>query len=270
MYSSFKNGCGLAFHSEYNVKRACFNLGIGRELYDYPVISIKLNDDEWTKEGGKPRQTFNLKIKDWRWYSEFTDGKITFLAAKDQNGTLRFKWGVMKPKDAQVEPTYKPASGGEPVSDESAPTQPQKTYSQPSEAEEANIKGILKKSATDPERELLAAEYEQLMGKKPHHKLSIERMKEEIDNASNQAKSESILEIEEPLVDESHEEEEEVLDNQASSILDYIDSIKQFNEPSSFVAWAKSIVAEFIDIEDEDNISTFKTMCNDHYGKITK
>ena len=30
---------GLASDS---FKRACFNLGIGRELYDYPVISIKL------------------------------------------------------------------------------------------------------------------------------------------------------------------------------------------------------------------------------------
>ena len=252
-------------------KRACFNLGIGRELYDYPIISVKLNDDEWSKDGGKPRQTFNLKIKDWRWYSEFTDGKISFLAAKDQNGNLRFKWGVMKPKEAQAEPTYKPASGGEPVADETAPTQPQKTYSPPTEAEEANVQGVLKKSAADPERELLAIEYEQLMGKKPHHKLSIEKMKEEVIKASNEAKQEVLAEVEEPMVDEAHEEEDELtLNNHVAGILDHIDDIKQFDEPSSFVAWAKSIVGEYIDIEDEENISTFKTMCNDHYAKIVK
>lgn len=28
-------------------KRACFNWGIGRELYDYPFIMIKLNEDEY-------------------------------------------------------------------------------------------------------------------------------------------------------------------------------------------------------------------------------
>lgn len=38
---------GLASDS---FKRACFNWGIGRELYDYPVISIKLNENEWKME----------------------------------------------------------------------------------------------------------------------------------------------------------------------------------------------------------------------------
>ena len=28
-------------------KRACFNLGIGRELYDYPIIQVKLLDNEF-------------------------------------------------------------------------------------------------------------------------------------------------------------------------------------------------------------------------------
>ena len=38
---------GLASDS---FKRACFNWGIGRELYDYPVISIKLKENEWQME----------------------------------------------------------------------------------------------------------------------------------------------------------------------------------------------------------------------------
>ena len=53
--------------SSDSFKRACFNWGIGRELYDYPVISVKLNDNEWTKDGGRPKQTYNLHIRDWKW-----------------------------------------------------------------------------------------------------------------------------------------------------------------------------------------------------------
>ena len=74
-------------------KRACFNLGIGIELYDYPVIQIKLRDDEWVK-GDRPKATWKLKIREWVWYSEFEGNQITFLAARDSNG-VRFKWGVM-------------------------------------------------------------------------------------------------------------------------------------------------------------------------------
>jgi hypothetical protein len=65
---------GLASDS---FKRACFNWGIGRELYDYPVIQIKLNDDEFEiKEWqGKKmaKQTYNLKMKDWKWVSKFDE-----------------------------------------------------------------------------------------------------------------------------------------------------------------------------------------------------
>jgi hypothetical protein len=84
---------GLASDS---FKRACFNWGIGIELYDYPAIQVKLLDNEWQQGQPRPKATWQLKIKEWVWYSEFTDNKITFLAAKDQNGNLRFKWGEMK------------------------------------------------------------------------------------------------------------------------------------------------------------------------------
>ena len=84
---------GLASDS---FKRACFNWGIGRELYDYPVISVKLNQNEYKMQGDKAKATWDLKLKEWIWYSEFEDGKITFLAAKDNNDGLRFKWGVRR------------------------------------------------------------------------------------------------------------------------------------------------------------------------------
>jgi len=69
-------------------KRACFNLGIGRELYDYPIISVKLLENEFDKTTNKP--TWDFKLKEWVWHSIFEDGKLTYLGAKDQNGKVRF------------------------------------------------------------------------------------------------------------------------------------------------------------------------------------
>jgi hypothetical protein len=78
-------------------KRACFNLGIGRELYDLPEISVKLNQNEFEiyDDRGKKRAkaTWNLKIKEWAWYMERNESGVTFLAAKDGAGTVRYKWG---------------------------------------------------------------------------------------------------------------------------------------------------------------------------------
>ena len=92
---------GLASDS---FKRACFNFGIGIELYDYPVISVKLNDNEWNskdvkndKTGNvKPKATWDLKLKEWIWFSQFTDGKLTYLAAKDNHNVKRFEFGTYK------------------------------------------------------------------------------------------------------------------------------------------------------------------------------
>lgn len=80
-------------------KRACFNLGIGRELYDYPVIQIKLETTEFelkTFNGTeKASPTFNFKLKEWKWYSQFTDGKLNYLGCKDQTGKVRFQFGTL-------------------------------------------------------------------------------------------------------------------------------------------------------------------------------
>lgn len=91
-------------------KRACFNLGIGRELYDYPIIQIQLTDKEFDlfdvngkkvdkKYEGKvfPKATWNFKLKEWKWGSEFDEnGVLVKLAAKDENGNLRFNWKKQK------------------------------------------------------------------------------------------------------------------------------------------------------------------------------
>lgn len=83
---------GLASDS---FKRACFNWGIGRELYGYPVIQIKLDADEFKEENGRMKQTWKLNLKEWIWYSEFTDGRLSYLGAKSAN-RLRFQWGDIK------------------------------------------------------------------------------------------------------------------------------------------------------------------------------
>ena len=81
---------GLASDS---FKRACFNFGIGIELYDYPVIKIPLLPNEWELVNDRAKQTWGLKLRDWKWISEFTNGKITGLACRDENGKVRFNWG---------------------------------------------------------------------------------------------------------------------------------------------------------------------------------
>lgn len=80
---------GLASDS---FKRACFNWGIGRELYDYPTISVKLNQDEFTVDNGKARQSWNLKLREWKWKSLFDGPHIVALEAVDEKGNKRFQW----------------------------------------------------------------------------------------------------------------------------------------------------------------------------------
>ena len=75
-------------------KRACFNLGIGRELYDYPLIQVKLLDNEFDKATNKP--TWDFKLKEWVWFSQFEDGKLIYLGCKDNNGKVRFQHGTIK------------------------------------------------------------------------------------------------------------------------------------------------------------------------------
>jgi hypothetical protein len=244
-------------------KRACFNLGIGRELYDYPIISVKLNDNEWTKDGGRPKQTYNLHIRDWKWYSEFTDGRITFLAAKDENGKVRFKWGVMKPK--QEEPEYKAAAApevaAEPIAE--APVEVVVEVTPTPVVEEGNVQGLLKQEAEphDYQREQAITMYEEMFGKKPHHKMSTLRIIEEYQREVE--KREADLK-EEPAVEEA-----EVVEDDAS-ILDYLDMVDEFTDPAEFVKWAKGIVSQFESVDSEATIQGFRQVCNEHYSKLVK
>jgi len=79
-------------------KRACFNWGIGRELYEYPLIQVKLLQNEFKIEqfNGKDvvKPTFEFNLKKWVWFSQFTNNKLNYLAAKDDKGNLRYSYGT--------------------------------------------------------------------------------------------------------------------------------------------------------------------------------
>lgn len=65
-------------------KRACFNWGIGRELYTAPFIWITLTDDEKAKKGNGCFSVSNLQV---------TDGKIVALEIVDKKGNIRYTMG---------------------------------------------------------------------------------------------------------------------------------------------------------------------------------
>ncbi len=79
-------------------KRAGFNWGIGRELYDYPLIKIQLFKNEYNNDSGKVRQTWELNLREWIWYVEFDGGVVSYLGARDANLKVRFQYGKLKPK----------------------------------------------------------------------------------------------------------------------------------------------------------------------------
>lgn len=79
---------GLASDS---FKRAGFNAGIGRELYNYPKMFLQLYPDEFKVESNKAKTTFEFDLDKWTWELDITDdGKVTSLVGKDGKGRLRY------------------------------------------------------------------------------------------------------------------------------------------------------------------------------------
>ncbi|MAT38880.1 MAG: hypothetical protein CL946_04675 [Ectothiorhodospiraceae bacterium] len=79
-------------------KRACFNLGIGIELYDYPFIFVNLNPEEVDLKTKKPTNKF--KLKQWVWTIQHENNQLSFVGAKDQNNVTRYTWGKYKAEKA--------------------------------------------------------------------------------------------------------------------------------------------------------------------------
>lgn len=86
-------------------KRACVNLGIGRELYTSPTIVIDINDKEWhtNQKSGKPAINNWIKFRVGSIkYSE--DRRIINLAIVDANNNVRFTWSDNGKKPAPAKP----------------------------------------------------------------------------------------------------------------------------------------------------------------------
>ena len=81
-------------------KRACFNIGIGRELYSSPFIWIKLDKGEAENNKGRWNLNFKTKfrVKDIK-YSESRE--ITGLLIVDQNNKVRFSCGELNIKETE-------------------------------------------------------------------------------------------------------------------------------------------------------------------------
>lgn len=66
-------------------------------------------------EGSSVKQTYELRLKEWKWTSQFVEGNIVSLVATDQDGKERFNYNSsakpLPPK--KLEPTPKKAEGSE-------------------------------------------------------------------------------------------------------------------------------------------------------------
>lgn len=87
-------------------KRACFNWGIGRELYSAPDIYITLEEGEYTIKGDKiyPKNgIFKVSVMD----VDEVKRVITNLVVTDRYGAVRFP---SKPSARSAKPAQRPAS----------------------------------------------------------------------------------------------------------------------------------------------------------------
>lgn len=76
--------------SSDSFKRACVNIGIGRELYSAPDIRIKLNEDEIVLgNNGKPKTYAKFYVEEMRFDKE--QNKFISFKVVDKDGNVRFK-----------------------------------------------------------------------------------------------------------------------------------------------------------------------------------
>ena len=88
-------------------KRACFNWGIGRELYTSPFVWVNLSQNEWRfGVGGKKQPAVKFSVKE----IAYTDGKVSKLVIVDDKGVERYTYGVGRKaqQPAQEQPKNNP------------------------------------------------------------------------------------------------------------------------------------------------------------------
>lgn len=70
-------------------KRACVNVGIGRELYTSPFVWVKLTGADFNDQG-KLKTTFHVKDIDYN-----KDREISYMVIEDNNHVSRWQFGKM-------------------------------------------------------------------------------------------------------------------------------------------------------------------------------
>lgn len=91
-------------------KRACFNLGIGRELYTAPKIFISLKPGEYTEKGDKVYPRISLDVSSIGYDDE---GRIDALTLIDSNLEVRYRMGTApsRPEGGWQQPDKLPQPG---------------------------------------------------------------------------------------------------------------------------------------------------------------
>lgn len=102
-------------------KRACFNWGVGRELYSCPFVWVNLAQNEWklnAYDKSQPRIKFNVSE------IAYDDNRnVSRLVIVDDSGKVRFTFGGT----AQVQPTQ-PTQVAQQQAQPKQPTQPNADY----------------------------------------------------------------------------------------------------------------------------------------------
>ena len=98
-------------------KRACFNWGVGRELYSCPFVWVNLNSNEWKANAyGKSQPRVKFHVSD----IAYDDNRnVSRLVIVDDSGKVRFTFGAMQPQQPQM--TQQPQAQAQPPQN----TQPQ-------------------------------------------------------------------------------------------------------------------------------------------------
>lgn len=88
-------------------KRACVNIGIGRELYSAPFTWISLDKTEISGDNNRYKLDFKVKfeVKEIKYDAE---RNITHLVIVDQTGKERFKWNKKSKPDVPKQEVPKP------------------------------------------------------------------------------------------------------------------------------------------------------------------
>lgn len=83
-----QQGCKGTYSDAF--KRAGFSWGIGRELYELPVLFVNLTEDEVRRNGNKLQQSNKLKIQQWTFERNIKADSVEVII-RDEKSSVRFK-----------------------------------------------------------------------------------------------------------------------------------------------------------------------------------